>query len=285
MERPNNQPRTNGRGGNMAKAELMNTISLKAVSFTTLRPPCQTLGTAIQEDVDRAIEDLLASLPDATKLSADQRRGIIARYTAVLEGNFIYWMTGAYLAAASEEARLIILGNLHEEVRDSHPRMLRTFAIAAHAIPSDSDSIAIHRDLTKVRLFLGRLSGVRILIMMAFFEGFIQRFMSYLAELAAGQGSAEREYTDVHGICDITHTKELFDALDSEMALNPPEPAEDLFEGVDLLRTLIRGIMDPNAIDDMPKPIALAVSAQAGVYNGVLSNPGMALKSRPTVGD
>jgi len=200
---------------------------------------------SIQEDVDYAIEDLLASLPDPGQLSADRRRGIIARYTAVLEGNFIYWMTGAYLSVTSEQARSIILDNLREEVRDSHPRMLREFALAADAIPTDSDVLAIHPDLTNVRLFVGRLSGVRIVIMMAFFEGFIQRFMSYLAELAAGQGSVEREYTDVHGVCDVAHTKELFEALAAEMAINQPEPATNLFEGVDLLRTLIQSIVDP----------------------------------------
>jgi hypothetical protein len=29
------------------------------------------------------------------QLSADDRRGIIARYTAVIEGTFTYWMTAA----------------------------------------------------------------------------------------------------------------------------------------------------------------------------------------------
>src|SRR5438128_119795 len=73
--------------------------------------------TAIQEHLDGVADDLLASLPPAAHLSAEERRGIIARYTAVLEGNFIYWMTGAYLSVATEEARSIILENLHEESR------------------------------------------------------------------------------------------------------------------------------------------------------------------------
>jgi hypothetical protein len=214
-------------------------------SVTSVPALSRIKRTSIPEDLEYAIEDLFASLPDPEQLSADQRRGIIARYTAVLEGNFIYWMTGAYLSVTSEQARSIILDNLREEVRDSHPRMLREFALAADAIPTDSDVLAIHPDLTNVRLFVGRLSGVRIVIMMAFFEGFIQRFMSYLAELAARQGSIEREYTDVHGVCDVTHTKELFDALAAEMVLDPPEPATNLFEGVDLLRTLIQTIVDP----------------------------------------
>jgi hypothetical protein len=222
----------------------MNTLSCVA------QTPDQALGTSIQQDVDYAIEALVASLPNPKRLSADQRRGIISRYTAVLEGNFIYWMTAAYLSVGSEKARSIILDNLREEVRDSHPTMLRKFALAAYAIPTDSDALAIHRDLTNVRLFVGRLSSVRIVIMMAFFEGFIQRFMSYLADLAASQGSVEREYSDVHGVCDVAHSQELFHALVAEMAINPPEPAAHLFEGIDLLSALIRSIIDPITVEN-----------------------------------
>ena len=201
--------------------------------------------SSIRENIDCAVDDLVASLPDPGQLSASQRRGIIARYTAVLEGNFIYWMTGAYLAVGSEEARSIILENLHEEVRNSHPAMLRKFAIAAQAVPTDSDALAVNRDLTNVRLFVGLLSGVRTVVMMAFFEQFIQRFMAFLAELAERQDSAELEYTDVHGVCDIAHTEGLFRALTSEMALDQAEAGTDLFEGVVLLRALIRTILDP----------------------------------------
>ena len=201
---------------------------------------------SIQAHLDRAIEELLASLPNPGELTAEQRRGIIARYTAVLEGNFIYWMTGAYISAGSDEARAKIMDNLREEVRDCHPGMMRRFAIAAQATPTETDTEAVYRNLMNVRLFIGRLSAVPIVVTMAFFEGFIQRFMPYLAELAQRQGSAEMEYTDVHGICDVTHTQELFRALDAEMALTPPVPANELYEGVELLRTLIQNIVVNN---------------------------------------
>jgi hypothetical protein len=216
-------------------------------SISSLQAPTST-SPAIQEQAEGATFDLLSSLPDPEHLSANQRRGIIARYAAVLEGNFIYWMTGAYLSVKSEDARSIILENLHEEVRDCHPGMMRRFALAAGAAPTDSDAQAVYRDLMDVRLFVGRLSGVQMLLMMAFFEGFIQRFMAYLAELAHLQGSSEKEYTDVHGVCDVTHTQELFRALAAEMALNSPTPDTDLFEGVDLLRTLLQTIIQPDSV-------------------------------------
>jgi len=203
------------------------------------------MGASIQKYIDSAVDDLLGSFPKPEQLSSDQRRGIIARYTAVLEGNFIYWMTGAYLSVQSEEARSIILDNLREEVRDCHPGMLRKFAIAAQAVPTDSDAWAVYPDLKNVRLFVGRLSGVQLVLMMAFFEGLIQRFMPFLAGLARKQGSVEEEYTDVHGVCDVAHTQELFRALAAEMALNPPEPSTNLLEGVDLLRTLVVSIVHP----------------------------------------
>src|SRR5580704_12034556 len=118
----------------------------------------QARADSIKAYFDSITDDLLASLPVAEGLSAEERRGMIARYSSVLEGNFIYWMTGAYLAAKSEEARSIILENLHDEVRDSHPHMLRKFTMAAYADPKDTDALAIFHDLTEVRLFIGRLS-------------------------------------------------------------------------------------------------------------------------------
>lgn len=206
------------------------------------------VDAAVQQRVNASIDELMASLPDPKSLTAEEQRGIIARYSAVLEGNFIYWMTAALLAVKSEDAKPILLDNLNEEVRDAHPDMLRRFAIAAHAFPTDTDSLAVNEDLTKIRRFLGRLSAVQTLVTMAFFEGFIQKFMPYLAALAAAQGSTEMEYTDVHGVCDIAHTEGLFQALAVESAINPLEPGKDLYEGADLLRQLMEKVFFPQGV-------------------------------------
>lgn len=216
------------------------------MSVTTLMSPSSAtpvLISVVQPKVENMIDDLIISLPVPARLTAEQRRGIIARYTAVLEGNFIYWMTATLISVESEEARPILLENLHEEVRDAHPVMMRKFAVAAHAFPTDADALAVDVDLTRMRRFMGRLSPVQSLLAMAFFEGFIQKFMAYLADLAHLQGSAEMEYTDVHGVCDIAHTAGLFRAFEVEEARNPLDPEKDLFEGVDLLRTLIETIV------------------------------------------
>jgi len=201
------------------------------------------LVVTAQRQIETTIDEMIGGLPKVEDLSAEERRDIIARYSAVLEGNFIYWMTAALIATKSPDARPIILENLHEEVRDAHPAMLRRFAIAAKAFPTDRDALAVTEELTRVRLFLGRLSAAQSIATMAFFEGFIQRFMVYLAALAAAQGSTEMEYTDVHGVCDIAHTDGLFRALSAEMAVNPLAPEQDLLEGVALLRNLLEQIV------------------------------------------
>jgi hypothetical protein len=215
------------------------------VSTTTLAPQLQdeSFRDSIQQQTTTMIDDLMAGLPAPERLTSDERRGIIARYTAVLEGNFIYWMTATNLAVHSDEARPILLDNLYEEVRDSHPVMLRKFAIAAHAFPTDTDALSVDTDLTKVRLFLGKLQAVQSLLTMAFFEGFIQKFMAYLADLAQAQGSSELEYTDVHGVCDIAHSEGLFRAVSLENSRYPISADADIFEGVKLLRTLIHSII------------------------------------------
>ncbi len=214
---------------------------------TTLQMPQQTqndsLDSSIPKQINNNIDEFMASLPAPNSLTSEERRRIIARYTAVLEGNFIYWMTATLIAVKSEDAKPILLENLHEEIRDAHPAMMRSFAMAAHAFPTDSDALAVHEDLTKVRRFLGRLSAVQSLATMAFFEGLIQRFMSYLAALATAEGSSDMEYTDVHGVCDIAHTEGLIQSLALEMAVNPLEPGQDILEGVNLLRTLMDNII------------------------------------------
>ncbi len=118
-------------------------------AMSDIHGPISSVESSLQGQVGRTVEALIASLPDPKQLSSDERHGIIARYSTVLEGNFIYWMTGAYLAVKSEEARVIILDNLLEEVRDCHPGMLRKFAMAADAVPTDSDALAVYRELTK----------------------------------------------------------------------------------------------------------------------------------------
>jgi hypothetical protein len=202
---------------------------------------------SIEDKVTAVIDELIDSLPDPKQLTSEERRGIIARYTSVLEGNFIYWMTAAVIASKAEQSRPILLENLYEEVHDAHPLMLRKFAIAANAFPTDEDFLAVHDDLTKMRLFMGKLSTVESVLAMGFFEGFIQKFMAYLAYLASQQGSTEMEYTDVHGVCDIEHTEGLFKVLAAEIALSPPDPDANLFEGVTILRTLIERIIWPQA--------------------------------------
>ncbi len=207
----------------------------------------QFLELPIQDKITAKISKLIQHLPQPERLTAEQRRSILARYTAVLEGNFIYWMTATYLAVQSESARPHLIENLQEEVRDSHPAMLRRFAMAAHAFPTSADALAVHEELTAMRLFLGRMQGVPSLASMAFFEAWIQQFMPFLTELAVLQGSSDREYTDVHGICDIAHSEELFHAVTLEMAVNPPPPGTDVLEGVTLLSSLIRTILESPA--------------------------------------
>ena len=216
---------------------------LQSIGVPTLE---RTYLERASEHIELAIDDVMASLPKPEHLSAHDRRGIIARYTAVLEGNFIYWMTATYLSVSSVEAHDIVKDNLLEEVRDNHPGMLRRFAVAAGGNPTDADRMAIHQDLQAVRAFVARLATLKLILMMAFFEGFIQRFMPYLADLAARQGSRETEYTDVHSVVDIAHTQGLLTAFATELELQKdPVSSPTLYEGVEVLRSLIKTIIRP----------------------------------------
>src|SRR6266404_5191916 len=116
-------------------------ISSSRPTVDLLTPVSRSAAT--REHVSSAISEVISTLPDPKRLSPEERRALIGRYTAVLEGNFIYWMTAAYLSVKSLEAHSIIEDNLREEVRDNHPGMLRRFAMAAHAMPAEADVLAV----------------------------------------------------------------------------------------------------------------------------------------------
>ena len=81
---------------------------MSAASSSSVLASAPVDTTPIRARIERLTDDLLTSFPKPESLTAEERRAIIARYTAVLEGNFIYWMTGAYIATKSDEA--------HEEI-------------------------------------------------------------------------------------------------------------------------------------------------------------------------
>jgi hypothetical protein len=74
---------------------------MSQTTLETITSP-RVSAEAIRELVNVKIEELLGAFPDPASLSAKQRRDIIARYTAVLEGNFIYWMTAALITVGTE---------------------------------------------------------------------------------------------------------------------------------------------------------------------------------------
>src|ERR1700722_9264252 len=91
-----------------------------AMTTSLVAPEIHDL-TSIKQQIDTEIDSLVAALPDPKELTPEQRRGIIARYSAVLEGNFIYWMTAAYLSRRTEAGRRILIDNLREEFAVCHP--------------------------------------------------------------------------------------------------------------------------------------------------------------------
>ena len=116
---------------------------------------------------------------------------------------------------------------------DSNTVMLRKFAVSADAVPTDTDALVVDSDLTKVRLFLGKLQGGPI----PFDDGFFRELYSAVHVLpgspCGGPGGPVRWSTPMStGVCDIAHSEGLFRAVTLEMSVNPVPPDTDLFEAL-----------------------------------------------------
>ncbi len=183
-------------------------------------------GDPIQQRIAAIVDEMMAQLPNPQQLTAEERRGIIARYSAVLEGNFIYWMTATFLAVKSQRSASDFAREPFRGVPRLSPGNDAQVRHRSSRIPDRPRCARVGANLTRMRLFLGRMQGVPSLVSMAFFETWIQRFMPFLAALAAAQGSTEMEYTDVHGVCDVAHSQELFRAVAIELGQQPGEPGD-----------------------------------------------------------
>ena len=76
---------------------------------------------SLEETTTAIIDELIDSLPAPKQLTSDERRGIIARYTSVLEGNFIYWMTAAAIAAEAILYKPLHMGRVVGLVQEHCP--------------------------------------------------------------------------------------------------------------------------------------------------------------------
>jgi len=197
----------------------------------------------IQEHIDRAIQELFASFPNPDRLSAAE---------AVRDHRPLH--RGARGQLHLLDDRRLSLRRVDGGARD-HPQQpprggsrqpSRDAATVRHgraAIPTDRDALAVSRHLHGVREFVGRLSGARIVIMMAFFEGFIQRFMPISRSSPDARAPRRRSTPMCTAVCDVAHTQELFHALEAELALIGVPPTAALLEGVGLLTALLQVIV------------------------------------------
>jgi hypothetical protein len=196
---------------------------------------------AVEMRLDESIEQLLSDLPRLDRLSVEQIRAFLARYSVIAEGNFIQWMAAAHISSATSTAKSITADNLREELSENHPGMLRRFIESADAVPGRTDYAIIEKGVERIRGIMGRLNSVEILLMLAWVETFFPRFVDYLAQAASMSGGRDFQYTDVHRTADIGHSEKLKEALGAEMrAKGIASPPASLFEGVDRLAGLLR---------------------------------------------
>jgi hypothetical protein len=209
----------------------------------SLTPSTETIRK-FTDKIDLAVVNLMKWLPPVNQLSGEQRRAIIARYSIVLETNFIHWMSATLISVRSQHAQAIAAQNLREEISENHPGMMRRFTTEAKALPGPEDHECIAEPLEHVRKVVAELDGTKLLVMMLFFEQFIADFMPYLAEIAKAQGSGDFQYTDVHAKADVEHSAQLTLALMAEIDESKNNRSVDeLFEGAAMLSRLIRTIV------------------------------------------
>ena len=134
-------------------------------------------GAALRQRVAAVMDDLMSQLPNPEMMDREMRSRRSSRGTPRFwkATSFIESDHGNLLGHPRRGCAARFDRDLHEEVRDSHPAMLRRFAMAANAFPRDTDAMAVSPSYPGPPV-PRQTAGCAIALMMAFFEGYIQRF-------------------------------------------------------------------------------------------------------------
>lgn len=176
----------------------------------------KNLDQKLKTKYDNATSQVATSLKSVETITEDDARKIIQRYTAVFEGNFLSWMSGASITARSVVSRFAADENLWVELKYDHPAMLRNFAVSCNAEPSKEDFKYMHEEIQNTRNMVSELSGLKNICLMGTLENTSAAFIPYMAELGKKLGCTDFTYTDVHGEADIEHANQFLEALSDE---------------------------------------------------------------------
>lgn len=149
-----------------------------------------------------------------------KQRAVIARYAAAIAPNFTQWLATTASSVRSKKARDIIRKNLHDEITQDHPGMLKRFCDTANITISPQDVEARTEDLYYISgdvFDRGYATSVRKVAALAVMETASPLFIPTLEKYAKNLGSTDFQYTQVHGAADIEHATELIEALNHEI--------------------------------------------------------------------
>ena len=162
----------------------------------------------------RCIEKVLVPVKN---LTVEQARNIVGTYRVAIEPNFIPWMLRAYQTVRSDKAKKVIGQNIHDEIAQDHPKMLRDFAQSCGVIVTEEHYRRASQPVLDMWDIFAKKNGIMDLTVAATLENTSLLFIPYLAKIGRKLGCKDFTYTDVHGVADIKHARDLYDGLVEEM--------------------------------------------------------------------
>jgi hypothetical protein len=173
----------------------------------------QRVDINIQNQVQSFNSTISSILVPIHKLDNQKIKSILSRYQYVFEGNFIVWMTSAYLFSQSLEGKQNSFENIWVEIVQNHPGLLHEFTKVAKTEINTEDLDII---IGKIRTEIAKKQAVYSLTLMALLENSSSIFIPYLEEIAKNIGVTKLVYTQIHGIADINHADQFVHSLIAE---------------------------------------------------------------------
>jgi hypothetical protein len=174
----------------------------------------------VAEQVHLARQRVKGILKPLENVTPEEAEIILGTYRVAIEPNFIPWIMRAYQTAQSATAKHVLLTNIHDEITQDHPKMLREFTESAGVRISQVHYERAAQPVNDMWKLYAQENGLRAMAVAATLENTSILFIPYLRDLAHKRGGQDFTYTDFHGEADIAHAQDLYQGLVEEMNFN-----------------------------------------------------------------
>jgi hypothetical protein len=158
------------------------------------------------------VKSAAVALTDMMRLVDLNDHGVLRRFGAAVEGNFLEWLRGTEAACVSETAKTIVARNIRTEVEEDHPGLLHDLLERRRSLPGEQDFRDVAEAVGAIRRQCVDRDAVSLLSTVSVLESTAYIFLPTVDRIC-NTDPGTSAFVERHLAVDVTHSEEIKIAL------------------------------------------------------------------------